>query len=414
MRFRCAQCRALTAVQIPARLEAPLVVPCTGCGRSYRFAVDRQRGAGDQERYRKARAFSEANTIDLASAYSVLEGIMSLEEAGAIRTGAAKQVAPAAPSPGRSAIEQALREAIEEGEPAGVQVPAERANRTTTVRSTVAAPGITAAIREAEVAYDPGFAAAVRDGRLSPQQALERGDRRSLALRLSQRHRLPMELALRVADNQITVQKALQHKAAIESRVPPPSQTSVSHGVWNFMIYTVGALILTGLAVHIYDIWGDYAARQGLGSLVASPAVASARHQDPAPVAEPSVPEPPPALTVPRTDATGQLIEVIGPDPRSVLIAFCRSGRQSGQREPIDVSPTVPPDAAARWGLFRGVGEIATPARAILIRKDQRTGRWSAGDGRAPIETVPAPELPPATGTSPVSASGLAPNPPAG
>ena len=404
MRFRCAQCRALTPVQIPARLEAPLIVPCSGCGRSYRFAVDRPSGGGDQEHYRKARAFSETNKIDLASAYSVLEGIMSLEEARALRPGGAKPAAPKAPTAARSAMEEALREAMAEEEP--------EASRTApTVRSAVPATGARPSLAESETPYDPGFASAVRDGRLTPQQAVERGDRRALAMRLSQRHRLPMELALRVADNRITVQKALQHKAAIESRTPPPPQTSVSHGVWNFTVYTVGTLILVALGAHIYDVWGDYRERQGGASLIATPAAASSRHPVPVPAAEPPPVEPPPALTVPRTDATGQLIEVLGPDPKSVLVAFCRSGRQSGQREPIEIGPTVPPDSAARWGMFRSLGALDTPVRAILIRRDARTGRWSAGDGRSPITTIPAPELPPGTHTVPVSAFDPCPDP---
>ena len=403
MRFRCAQCRAITPVQLPARLEAPLVVPCSGCGRSYRFSVDRSRGTGDQERYRAARAFSETNKIDLASAYSVLEGIMSLEEARGIRQGGGKPPASKAPASDRSALEEALRDALAEGAPAAAS-PRDTQGGAPTVRSAVPAPGARPSLSETDVPYDAGFAAAVRDGCLSPQQAVERGDRRALALRLSQRHRLPMELALRVADNRITVPKALQHKAAIESQTPPPPQTSVSHGVWNLMVYSVGALILAALGVHIHDVWGDYYARQGEPSLIAS-AAASPRHPVTAPAAEPALPEAPPALTVPRTDATGQLIEVLGPDPRSVLVAFCRSGRQSGQREPIEISPTVPPDAASRWGMFRSLGALDTPVRAILIRRDARTGRWSAGDGRSPITTVPAPELPPGTRTVPISAS---------
>jgi len=404
MRFRCAQCRAITPVQIPARLDAPLVVPCSGCGRSYRFSVDRSRGTGDQERYRAARAFSETNKIDLASAYSVLEGIMSLEEARAMRQGGGKPPASRAPTSDRSAMEEALRDALAEGAPAAASPRDMARGGAPTVRSAVPAPGARPSLVEADVPYDAGFAAAVRDGCLTPQQAIERGDRRALALRLSQRHRLPMELALRVADNRITVPKALQHKAAIESRTPPPPQTSVSHGVWNLMVYSVGALILAALGVHIHDVWGDYYARQGEPSLIAS-AAASPRHPATAPAAEPALPEAPPALTVPRTDATGQLIEVLGPDPRSVLVAFCRSGRQSGQREPMEISPTVPPDAASRWGMFRSLGALDTPVRAILIRRDARTGRWSAGDGRSPITTVPAPELPPGTRTVPISAS---------
>jgi len=366
--------------------------------------VDRTRGTGDQERYRAARAFSETNKIDLASAYSVLEGIMSLEEARGIRQGGGKPPASKAPASDRSALEEALRDALAEGAPAAASPGDAAQGGAPTVRSAVPAPGARPSLAEADVPYDAGFAAAVRDGCLTPQQAVERGDRRALALRLSQRHRLPMELALRVADNRITVPKALQHKAAIESRTPPPPQTSVSHGVWNLMVYSVGALILAALGVHIHDVWGDYYARQGEPSLIAS-AAASPRHPVTEPAGEPALPEAPPALTVPRTDATGQLIEVLGPDPRSVLVAFCRSGRQSGQREPIEISPTVPPDAASRWGMFRSLGALDTPVRAILIRRDARTGRWSAGDGRSPITTVPAPELPPGTRTVPISAS---------
>ena len=414
MRFRCAQCRALTPVQIPARLEAPLIVPCSGCGRSYRFAVDQPRGSGDQERYREARAFSETNKIDLASAYSVLEGIMSVEEARTLRSGGAKPAASVAPASDRSAMEEALRDALAEGQPAGSAAPDAASRQAPTVRSAAPAAVASRSVTETDVPYDPGFAPAVREGRLTPQQAVERGDRRTLAQRLSQRHRLPMELALRVADNRITVQKALQHKAAIESRVPPPPQTSVSHGVWNFMIYTFGALIVAALGLHIYDVWGDYFTQQGGASLIASPASASARQPAQASAAESMPPEPPPALTVPRTDATGQLIEVLGPDPRSVLVAFCRSGRQSGQREPIEISPTVPSDAAARWGVFRNLGQLDTPVRAILIRKDPRTGRWSAGDGRSPVTTFPAPELPAGTRSVPISASGAREDPASG
>lgn len=110
------------------------------------------------------------------------------------------------------------------------------------------------------------------------------------------------------------------------------------------MVYSVGALILAALGVHIHDVWGDCYARQGEPSLIAS-AAASPRH------------------------------------------------------------PGTAPAAASRWGMFRSLGALDTPVRAILIRRDARTGRWSAGDGRSPITTVPAPDLPPGTRTVPISAS---------
>src|SRR6266581_2255415 len=268
MRFRCAQCRALTQVQIPAKITAPVITACSGCGRKHRFAVDRPRAADDQERYRRAKEFAETNQIDLGSAYSVLEGVMTLE-----------------------------------------------------------------------------------------------------------------------------------------AKEPPRPQTSVSHGVWNFMIFSVGAMILAGLGVHVYRVWGDYLGQRGMAMLEPTPAAASTRAHLTAPAEASSVPAPPPPMTVPKTDSTGQVVEVVGPDPRSVLISFCMTGRQSGRREAVEIAPTSPPDASARWGVFRSQDSSAIPLRAILIRKDQRTGRWSAGDGRTPIMTEAPPALPPGTRTVPVSAT---------
>jgi hypothetical protein len=418
MRFRCAQCRALTQVQIPARMTAPVITPCSGCGRKYRFAVDRPRAADDQERYRLAREFGEANQIDLGSAYSVLEGVMTLEEAHALRKGL-PPLGPGVKSQGATAAgpivagpratlpvsapsdidEALLRVAAASAAPKDsrserVPKPAPAARTPSTPRSVV---------DETETSFDTGFAEAVRDGCLTPQQATERGDRRGLALRLAQRHRLSMELALRVADNRMTVHQAVQQKAAREAKEPPRPQTSVSHGVWNFTVFSVGAMILAGLGVHVYHVWGDYLAQRGMAILQPAPAAAAPRAHIPAPAEAPPGIAPPPPLTVPKSDSTGQLVEVVGPDPKSVLISFCMSGRQSGRREAIEIAPTVPPDASARWGLFRNLDNPSMPPRAILIRKDARTGRWSAGDGRTPIMTETPPPPPPGTKPVPVS-----------
>jgi len=132
---------------------------------------------------------------------------------------------------------------VQAAEAAAEKIPdPEPASRTAPTMRTPAIPRAATARRRRSIGRRPrpGFAAAVLDGCLSPQQALERGDRRALAMRLSLRHRLPMDLALRVADNRVTVHQALQQKAAQEAREPPRPQTSVSHGVWNFMIFSVG------------------------------------------------------------------------------------------------------------------------------------------------------------------------------
>jgi hypothetical protein len=410
MHIRCGQCRALTQVQIHASSATPVTVACSGCSRRYRLSVNRPGATTDQERYRRAKTYAETNQIDLASAYSVLEGIMSLEEARAAKGGlpapAAATPAPATPprpsptSPAqRPASAPTVKAAGTPAREAALAAPEER----------LFAPPKRPRLSEAEASFDPGFATAVRDGNLTVQQAMERGDRRTLALRLSQRHRLPMPLAEMVADNRITVRQALAQKAVNEAKEPPRPQTSVSHGVWNFMVLSIGALILGALGVHVYQTWGEFLAQRGAAALAPRMASAAAR---PAPAApqDASVPLPPPPLTVPKTDTTGQLVEVSGPDPRSVLIVFCSTGRQAGLRQPVEISPGIPPSAAQRLGIFRSIDQPGAPTRAIRIRKDPRTGRWIAGDGRTPIATEEPPAPAPGTQTVPVSLGSLAPS----
>ncbi len=417
MHIRCAQCRALTQVQIHVCSATPVTVACSGCGRRYRLSVNRPGATTDQERYRRAKTFAETNEIDLASAYSVLEEIMSLEEARAGRVGPpGPAAAPPSAPPGPRLASAAAVAAPPASPPARPSSPP-----TIKAQSAPAVEGPPAATRagvsvstagprlaEEEASFDPAFAAAVRDGSLTVQQAMQRGDRRTLALRLAQRHRLPRPLAEMVADNRITVRQALAQKAAIEAKEPPRPQTSVSHGVWNFMVFSIGVLILGALGVHVYQTWGEFLAQRGAAAL--APRMAAAAVRPAAAVRSgPSVPLPPPPLTVPKTDTTGQLVEVSGPDPRSVLIVFCTTGRQAGLRLPVELAPGAPPSAAQRWGLFRSVDQPGAPTRAIRIRKDPQTGRWIAGDGRTPIPTEEPPVLAPGAKTVPVSLETPAP-----
>ena len=99
------------------------------------------------------------------------------------------------------------------------------------------------------------------------------------------------------------------------------------------------------------------------------------------------------ASTHVSTDETGRPVGIEGPDPTSVLIAFCESGPSEIKLEPIEITSTVPAFREARLGLFRSYAELAA-LHAIRIRKDGRTNRWVAGDGRSPIRVIPAPELP--------------------
>src|SRR5437899_5193251 len=190
MRFRCAQCRTLTQVQIPAKITAPVITACSGCGRKYRFAVDRPRAADGQERYRRAKEFAETNQIDLGSAYSVLEGVMTLEEAHGIRKGLPPTSPGAGPSVStgppagrqRAGVTGGIAAASRETLPVSVRTDLEEAvfqaavaaaekkpdsepglRTAPTVRTPMAPAPATfrPAPAESEVAYDPGFAEAV-------------------------------------------------------------------------------------------------------------------------------------------------------------------------------------------------------------------------------------------------------------
>jgi hypothetical protein len=239
----------------------------------------------------------------------------------------------------------------------------------------------------AQPAYDSGYQAAVSAGYLSVQQAVERGERHAAATRLAQRHRLPLKLALQVADNRITIKQALDLKAELERRAIQQPQTSASQGVLRFVVLGMGALILAGVGLHLLLQWFEGPDRDGSSQGVAVAAVRSSRP----PIQIQATAPPPPPLTVPKTDSTGQVIEVVGPDPKSVLVSFCVTGTRADRREAVTVVDAVPPSLSVRLGIFRNLDRPDAPLRAIRIREDPTTNRWVAGDGRNPVPTEAAP-----------------------
>src|SRR6185436_21029992 len=110
MYIRCPNCATSTRAAYSIRQG----VTCASCGRFTMLKNAKDLGETPQERFHRAYGFARKHRIDLASAYSVLLGIIQIEEAFPI---------PAAD------------------------------------------------------AYDPGFRDAVSRGFLSVQQAVERGDR---------------------------------------------------------------------------------------------------------------------------------------------------------------------------------------------------------------------------------------------
>jgi hypothetical protein len=90
------------------------------------------------------------------------------------------------------------------------------------------------------------------------------------------------------------------------------------------------------------------------------------------------------------TDDGGRILLVSAPDPASVLEAYCRSWKETGRLQAIDVVPPAVDPVHTRLGLLRSPAEPGS-VRAITIRLDRKDGRWVAGDGRTPLEAEVAP-----------------------
>jgi len=202
-----------------------------------------------------------------------------------------------------------------------------------------------------------------------------------------------MHLALMVADNRMSVAQAIGARGANEPARPAPRARSV--GLRPVMM--IGIVI----AITAWIVLRPQAESAAVGTGGLSRRLASAA----APVQEPEstgiAPAPDHDVTTERIDPTGQLVEVTGPDPRNVLIAYCEAG--GGTRRAIEILPAVPPNPGLRYGLFQSLAH-ENSQRIIPIRKDAVTGRWVAGNGRAPILSMVPPLQP--SGTRGVSVSG--------
>lgn len=164
MRIRCGDCHETIWVQ-PARADGdPGSVTCEHCGREFRLRGRGRNGSSDDALAKAARRLAKDESVDLPGAYSVLLGIMTLEE---------------------------LRELSEPGSTACRTGPTEDRGRHR---------------------YDRAFQPAIDAGQLTPRQAAERGNRDVYAGILASRHGLPKPVALDIADNKISLLEAIRER----------------------------------------------------------------------------------------------------------------------------------------------------------------------------------------------------------
>ena len=74
--FRCPSCRGTTSTQAEWTDARQAEVSCSTCGAPFRLEAGKDRSPSDQEYYEAVRRYAVANRMDLASAYSVMEGIL--------------------------------------------------------------------------------------------------------------------------------------------------------------------------------------------------------------------------------------------------------------------------------------------------------------------------------------------------
>jgi hypothetical protein len=143
--------------------QAKATVTCQACGKVHELVDSEELSMTPKGRYMRALDYSQSEGIDLASAYSVLLGLMSPDLAQQIARNGTHDSPP---------IDGA-------GEP--------------------------------NADYDRGFRKAVAGGHLTVKLAAMRGDRVKFASDLAREHGLPMHVAFELADNRISLREALEH-----------------------------------------------------------------------------------------------------------------------------------------------------------------------------------------------------------
>jgi hypothetical protein len=357
MYLRCPACDALTWLKSLEPGKTALSSECGNCEREFSLITAGELGTTDEEQNQRALAYAEYHRIDVPSAYSVLLGIMALEDALNTREARVTE-SRSRPGPELSAEIATGDEPDEPDE----EVDAD------------------------EHGFDPGFAEAVTEGFLTADAAKERGERKALASYLAGLHRLPLRLAYKVADNRITLAEATLIVAQNPELKPTLPKKSASRREVTLAV-TLAALVVAGIGIQAARIWREVNRppfpRGELALQQAQAAAHAAARKD----AE--RPRRPPADL--RTGDDGELLRVEAPDPSSVLRSYCSSGPGAARREPIELAPDQPPFPGIRIGVYRDLDRLNS-RYTIRIVKDRGTSRWVAGDGTGPIPTMPAPD----------------------
>jgi len=332
VRIRCKSCHGAVWVELESAGAQAHRFACPTCSKEYRVDGGPNASRSEEHLATEARQLVRETQIDLPSAYSVLLGVMTLEEVLELgEASAAPSDLPAAAPPGGGS------------------------------RS---------------VAFDPEFRPAVEAGLLSPAQAMQRGIRSKYVHMLVVRHGLPDALALQVADNRISLLEALRRRGPepgppveVSVPAPPPART---RGRWGTAGLVAGLLVI--VAALLYR--------------------ASAPSRGPAPSGSPRLSSVMGADVL--SDESGRPVRISAAAPRTVLSAFCAAdfGRRFEAVDLVPLGEggdeRSGDSRGDMLGLMRRVGRSGEML-SIVVREDRTSNRWVAGDGSSPLEPQPAP-----------------------
>jgi len=381
--FRCPDCLASTWLDAAQPDEVGTEATCADCDRKHALNVPAELGGTVRDHYRNLVDFANEHDLDMASAYSVLLGIMALEQAQVLR----RSRLPESKAQARTA------EVATQPEDPGPAPPVEQHPEPPPSpllpppdEPPEEADGSTFRLMDD---IDPGFREAISEGRMTLQEALKRGDREAFASNLVRRHGLRWSVALEVADNRVGLRDALrEEREARQEQVQVLAQTRRKGGV-----SLLQAAILLAIVVPIVSVltWRAQTSPRTERPAVVVVDPEMETPEQPVPLPNPVSP-PLMAATAVRTDDVGRLLEIVGPDPKTVLVRYCEAHPSASRLEPLEVIDAVPVARDRRLGLFRDYDSFDS-TYAIPIRLDFRTDRWVVGGGDDPIEPIEAPQL---------------------
>ena len=366
MYFRCMDCWATTWAHGVDASGASQTVKCRGCGRGFTVRSSPNLSPDPREQHETALALAEGNGLDLPTAYSVLLGVTTLEVALAMRD---------------RGLPATADEAAEPAKPAAAPSPK--------AKTPSSAQPIPNAAPDLE--FDPAFRDAVLQGYLSVQQAIERGNRDKYAKRIVERHGLSQELAYLVADNRTSLSMAIRKDREEVDDVLRP----VKRAVWKkALVAILGGSAAVAVAVYGFHVMSkiDEDGRQieALTKAVSAKTELVQAEQQAQAQAKAERPEGsvPPRRVRLKNDDQGRVVEIEGPDPNSVLLAYCAHLDPRERYSVLELTDPVPPFPGAKLGVFVDK-EDAGRRYGIRIRRSIKGHRWVAGDGATPIEVKP-------------------------